>query len=160
MSQKSTTRTVVYPCLLLVLSLWATTVFAGGAMRASALQGLDAQLGVRFLSPVKAGMAPGSQVDAQVTSPEKLQGLGLGSVKRGDRITLIKGAQGDDFSVKLSSQTVPMTLNPTGAVKSLIVQGGMVNTPAAPGRAADSLILQGGKTNAPTAKGINKGLVK
>jgi hypothetical protein len=136
-------RAAVLGSLVLTACLIANPVSARRAMGT----GLDAQLGVRFLTPVTASMSPGSQVDALVTSPEKLLGLGLGSVKRGDRVTLVKGAQGDEFSVKHGGQTVPLTVGSEGSVRAIIVQGGLINTPAVSGAPANSIILQGGKAS-------------
>ncbi|MEK6550072.1 MAG: hypothetical protein AABZ50_00340 [Pseudomonadota bacterium] len=104
-----------YIFVFLVCSLAVTEVMAG---RITLAQGLDNKLGVRFQSPVTANMRPGSQVQAVVTSPDKLKGLGLGQVKQGDRVTLVKG-QGDAFTVRLGSQSVPMMLLGDGSVRHM-----------------------------------------
>lgn len=104
-----------YIFAFLVCSLAVTEVMAG---RVTLVQGLDTKLGVRFQSPVTANMRPGSQVQAVVTSPDKLKGLGLGQVKQGDRVTLIKG-QGDAFTVRLSNQSVPIMLLGDGSVRHM-----------------------------------------
>ena len=77
-----------YIFVFLVCSLAVTEVMAG---RITLAQGLDNKLGVRFQSPVTANMRPGSQVQAVVTSPDKLKGLGLGQVKQGDRLPWSRG---------------------------------------------------------------------
>ena len=91
--------------VLLILLLIVSSAFGGnippGATRQA--QGLDAQLGLRFLSQPPANPKQGNQLHAIVVSPEKLTGMGMGDLKRGDRVTLIKGAN-DEFSVKFNTQ--------------------------------------------------------
>ena len=105
-----------YIFVFLVCSLAVTGVMAGGI--GNKAQGLDNKLGVRFQSPVTANMRPGSQVQAVVTNPDKLKGLGLGQARQGDRVTLVKG-QGDAFTVRLGGQSAPRMLLGDGSVRHM-----------------------------------------
>lgn len=94
--QKNYRNMITFGALFFTL-VFANAAYAGGAMKSG--KPLDAQLGLRFTTPLPANVPQGAQVEAIVTSPEKLAGFGLGSVKKGDKVLLIVGPS-DSFSVK------------------------------------------------------------
>lgn len=108
---------------LLILLLIVSSAFGGGIPSGAArqAQGLDAQLGLRFLSPLPTAPKQGTQLEALVVSPEKLTGFGMGDLKRGDRVTLVKGAN-DEFSVKSNKQNMRLRQTNDGSVRFLILE--------------------------------------
>ena len=110
--------------VLFILLLIVSLALGGGVISSRAArqaQGLDAQLGLRFLSPLPADPKQGNQLDALVVSPEKLTGMGMGALKRGDRVTLIKGAN-DEFSVKFNKQNMRLRQTNDGSVRFVVLE--------------------------------------
>lgn len=148
MTMKNTGWASITSCALLLVTMIFASVASAG--RIGHGNQLDAQLGVRFTTPLADNAPQGTQLEGIVTSPEKLASFGLSSVKAGDRVQILVGPA-DSFSVRLGAQNLPLAVSRQGT----IVRGGLHNAPAltSPQNAPNGLVVQDGKQNIPANAG-------
>jgi hypothetical protein len=100
--------------VFLLVMMAAAISFAGRAGRAA---NVDAQLGIRYLTPLPQQMKAGQSVEAVVIDPGKLAQYGF-NVKRGDKVTLVQGEKQGQFRVIYSGRGVSFAVGEKGSVTS------------------------------------------